>query len=74
MVKVTLDRSGCIGCGACTSACPKYWEMASDGKSMLKGSSEKAKGVFELDVSGENVECNKGAEEACPVSVIHVKK
>jgi ferredoxin len=74
LVKIVLDRNGCIGCGACTGVCPKYYEMANDGKSVLKGSQEKAKGIYELEVKEEDIDCNKDAEEACPVSVIHVKK
>jgi len=36
--KIIHDREACIGCGACASVCPKYWEMDSDGKSNIIGS------------------------------------
>lgn len=62
--EVKHDRTGCIGCGACVSACPKYWEMASDGKSKFKG-----KNPLTVDI-----DCNKQAAAACPVNVITVKE
>lgn len=70
--KITHDRPGCIGCAACTSVCPAYWEMGADGKSSLKGSSA------EGDKTGREIEeadfsCNKNAADSCPVNVIHLK-
>lgn len=69
MAKVTQEREKCIGCGSCAAVCPRYWEMAEDGKSRLKGSSEK-EGKFELEVA--EVGCNKEAADACPVQIIKV--
>ena len=67
--KIVHDRSGCIGCGACAATCSKFWEMADDGKSKLKGSKPKS-GKFELEVG--DLGCNKDAADVCPVNVIHV--
>ena len=67
-----LERDICIGCGSCQAVCPKYWEMADDGKVNLLGS-QKAEGekyVIELEDAG----CNQQAAEACPVQCIHIEK
>ncbi|MFC1756660.1 ferredoxin [Patescibacteria group bacterium] len=69
MVKIIQKLDGCIGCGTCVVLCPKYWEMNEDGnKAVLKGSTQNTSGDWELEVNDS--ECNKDAEEACPVSVI----
>lgn len=70
--KVQHDRPNCIGCGACTGICPKFWEMGNDGKVNLKGSKKIAKGWTELEIKEEDVDCNKEAASHCPVKVIHV--
>lgn len=67
--RIVQDRNGCIGCGACTAVCDKFWEMASDGKSSLKGSKPKGDN-FELEVN--DLGCNKDAADSCPVNVIHI--
>lgn len=68
-LKIVHDRANCIGCGACAAVCDKFWEMASDGKSKLKGSKPKGD-KSELEVS--DLGCNKDAADACPVNVIHI--
>ena len=68
---ITLDRDGCIGCGTCSALCEKYWKMDNDGMATLKGSVKKGK-VFELET--DSIECHKEAADACPVSVIKVRK
>jgi len=70
MAKITHEREKCIGCGSCAALCPKYWEMAEDGKSKLLNSNPKEEGIFELEV--ENIECNQEAADACPVQIIHI--
>jgi ferredoxin len=70
MPKVIHQREKCIGCGACAAVCPDFWEMDEDGKSTLKGA-KKVGDDFELEV--DDAECNKDAENTCPVQCIHVK-
>jgi len=62
--KIELKREECIGCGSCEAVCPENWELKDDGKSMYK------KAV----ISEKEYDCNKQAEEICPVKVIKIKK
>ncbi|MBD3261798.1 MAG: ferredoxin [Candidatus Altiarchaeales archaeon] len=64
---------GCIGCGVCSSLCPVFWQMSQDNKSSLKDSNEVKPGYYELEVSPEDVECNRNAADSCPVNVISVE-
>lgn len=71
MAKLTLDRSKCIGCGACASTCPKLFELAEDGKSTIKGSKRVGeKDVLELK---KDIKCAKEAAEICPAKCIKVE-
>jgi len=66
--KVEINRTDCIGCGACVSACEKLFVLANDGKSAFKGS--KKLGASEIERKDFN--CAKSAADICPVKVIHV--
>lgn len=70
MAKVTHEKEKCIGCGACVSLCPNFWEMGDNGKSHLKGSKKEGKN-FALNV--KEAGCNEDAANTCPVNCIHVK-
>ncbi len=61
--KIEQDHKNCIGCGACTAICPKYWVM--DGI--------KAKPV-KVEFDDKDLKCNKEAAESCPANVIHILK
>ncbi len=64
---VEHDREGCIMCGACTTICPRFWEMGKDGKSVLKGNRKDR-----LEITEKDLDCNRKAAENCPVNVIHI--
>lgn len=62
VVKVSIDRDGCISCGQCFDICPNVFHMGDDGKA-----------VATSDIVQEEFrDCAREAEEACPVFVIHV--
>ena len=63
IMKATLDRSGCISCGLCTSICPEVFQMADDGIAE----------VYVEDVPAEAEASAVDAQESCPVSVIAVE-
>ncbi len=53
---VKIDKTKCIGCGACQSICPEVFEMTDDNKVKIK--------------SQKDVPCVKEAIESCPVDAI----
>jgi len=63
IMKATIDRSGCIGCGLCTETCPEVFRIGDDGLAEVY-----------TDPIPEGAE--SAAQEAadnCPVSVITVE-
>lgn len=68
-MKITIEREKCIGCGTCASLCEKFFELAEDGKSHLKGAKKDPK-KEELEIKEEG--CAKEAVEACPVECIKI--
>ena len=70
-MKIILERKKCIGCGSCVAVCPKFWEMAEDGLTDLKGGKTNSKtGNDELEVKA--VDCNQEAADSCPVQIIKI--
>lgn len=71
-MKIIHQREKCIGCGSCVALCPKFFEMAEDGKAILKGGKKAEKeNYYELEI--EKLECAKEAESACPVEIIKIE-
>jgi len=55
---VSVDQKKCIGCGACIAVAPNCFELAKNGKAIVK----------------KDCKCNsdcKQAEEACPAGAIN---
>jgi len=71
-MKIIHEREKCIGCGSCVALCPKFWEMAEDGKSTLKNAAKNEEGNYELEV--KEAGCNQEAADSCPVQIIHLIK
>lgn len=62
-MNVSIDESGCIGCGLCTQVCPEVFEMGDSGVAE----------VIMEEVS-ENLEDSvQEAADGCPVEVITVE-
>ncbi len=72
MTKIIHERDRCIGCGACVSICPKYWDLSEDGRSTIKEGINTEKENYELEV--ENIGCNQDAADACPVQCIIISE
>lgn len=60
-MKVSVDKSKCIGCGVCVAVCPDVFELSEDGKSRVK--------IKETDK-----ECVKEARDSCPTQAITIKE
>jgi len=70
-MKITLDRTKCIGCGSCIALCPKFFEIDEEGKAHLKKSKLDNKTNKEtLEVS--KPECAEETIDVCPVEAIKI--
>lgn len=71
--KIRHDRPNCIGCNACASIAPEFWEMSvMDGRSDIIGSKKTEDGWEELEIEEKDLDKNQNAAESCPVNVIHL--
>ena len=71
MPKIILDKSKCVGCGACQAVCPRYFEIGEDNKPHLKGTEDDSE---EQEVEIKEIDCAKEAAEGCPAQCIHIKE
>lgn len=60
MVKVSVDKEKCIGCGACVSVSDNF--EVKDGKAIVKDSEPK------------DITKDKEAADICPVQAIKIEK
>ena len=70
-MKIIFERDKCIGCGACSAACPEHFELGGDGKTNLLKSKLNSDGNYEKEV--EKYECDD-VVAGCPAQCIHIKK
>jgi len=61
-MKATVDRSGCIGCGACVATCPEVFKLDDEGISQPYS-----------DITDETEETAFEARDNCPVGVISIE-
>lgn len=72
--KVTIDRGGCIGCGACWTSCSDvYEENADDGLSQVAEKYRTDGNLAEGEVPDDLRACATDGADGCPVEVIHVE-
>ena len=62
-MKATVDRSGCISCGACAMACPEVFRMDDEGLAEAYAPVEESL-----------VPQAQEARDGCPVSVISLEE
>ncbi len=73
MVKVTIERLGCISCGSCWEVCPAVFEENKDDSfSEVMEQFRTGGNLGEGEAPGEYEGCCKEAEELCPVQIIHI--
>lgn len=76
--KIYHEQHICIGCSACASIAPQFWEMKEikdEYKSHVVGSKagkDDIGTIEERNIKDEEIEMNKEAAEACPVNCIHI--
>lgn len=57
MAKVKIDKTKCIGCGACASLCPEVFKIGDDAKAEVKNPDG------ECDLAQVKTACPAGAIE-----------
>ena len=76
--KIYHEQHKCIGCSACASIAPQYWEMKEtegEYKAHIVGSivsKDNIGTVEKKNIKEEEVSINKESAEACPVDCIHI--
>lgn len=74
MIRITFQRSKCIGCNYCNEVAPYRWTINdADGRSSLIDSDEK-NDVYSLVISDDEYDDNLKVSELCPVGIVRVKK
>jgi ferredoxin len=74
VMKVTIDREGCVSCGQCWETCPEFFEEnPEDGWSRVSAKHTSEGKLGEGEVPQDLEECVQSAAEGCPVQVIHAE-
>ncbi len=75
MVKITIDRPGCISCESCWTLCPDVFEEDSgDGLSSIVEKYRVNNNPAEGEVPESLIDCAVEAADSCPVTVIVVEE
>lgn len=74
MVKVTIDREGCISCEACWLLCPDFFEQnPNDELSQVTEPYRLGDDPAEGDAPASQEDCVREAADQCPVTVIFIE-
>jgi ferredoxin len=72
MVKVVIDRDGCISCGACWEGCPEFFEENPDDNFSQVVKKYRSGGLGDGEAPDDLTDCVIKTSEGCPAEVIHV--
>jgi len=73
VLRISLKRAECIGCGNCKDVAPRFWVMDQvDGQARLIGSEQK-NGLNVLLTEEFDEELFQKAAVVCPVRIIRVE-
>lgn len=72
LIKVVIDRDGCISCGACWERCPDFFEQSPDDDFSQIVKKYRTGGLGEGESPANQAGCVREASENCPVEVIHI--
>jgi ferredoxin len=74
MARVTIDRDGCIGCGACWALVPEFFEQnPDDGKSQIVEKYRVGGNPAVGEAPNNLLNDVKSAADGCPVGAIKVE-
>jgi len=75
MVKVVIDRDGCVSCASCWTTCPDFFEQnPDDNQSQVCKRWRIDDKKNEGNSPAEEEECVREAAELCPVQVISINE
>jgi len=75
VVKVTIDRAGCISCESCWTLCPDVFEQdPADDLSSVTEQYRVDGNTAEGEVPDDLADCAVEAADSCPVTVIFVEE
>lgn len=63
IMKASVDKSGCIACGLCTTTCPGVFSFGEDGLAE----------AIKDDIPADEEPAAEMARDGCPVSVIDIE-
>lgn len=69
-MNVTIDRDGCIECGACADVCPKVFVVENGEKARIADEYQQDSPASGAVSDEELMKCTKQAADDCPVDVI----
>ncbi|HPT73382.1 MAG TPA: ferredoxin, partial [Methanomassiliicoccaceae archaeon] len=73
MVKIEIDREGCIQCGVCyNDECPEIFGESDDGTSEIVEQYRVGGDLAKGEAPDSMSDCANRAADACPVTVITV--
>ncbi|VVB92325.1 Ferredoxin [uncultured archaeon] len=71
MLSISIDRDGCISCGACWNTCPEFFEQNPDDthSQVIK---KYRTGIGRGEAPEQLGDLIRRAVQLCPVQVIHI--
>jgi ferredoxin len=73
MVRVVIDRVGCVSCGSCWDICPSFFEQNPDDSfSQVIAGYRNGDKPGEGEAPPELEKCVIDASETCPVQIISI--
>ncbi|MBP2667006.1 MAG: Ferredoxin [Firmicutes bacterium] len=74
MARITIDREGCIGCGACWERFPQVYGLNDeDDRSQIVGKFRTRGNIAEGSIVDELTDCACQGASVCPVQVISIE-
>ncbi len=73
-MKIVHKRKECIGCGACTIICPKFWKIDGDKVRLDAPGVNYDPNTEEAELETDDISCHQDAADVCPVNCILIKK
>lgn len=72
--KIVYDKKTCIGARECEHIAPEFWQVGPDNQATLAGSREVEPGVFELDISDDQLKRQQQVKGCCPMGCVRIVK